>query len=95
MQRCGGQADHGHGPCAESLPAAAEYHGAVDPSQCFMMRIVNGNSKNPDGQGVQSRDFFVPCAKKYYSALTVWIGGTDIERGLFAAGRCAILGSTS
>ncbi|RKI93171.1 hypothetical protein D7V94_04105 [Parablautia intestinalis] len=30
-------------------------------------------------------------SKKYYSALTVWIGGTEIERGLSAAGRCAIL----
>lgn len=36
-------------------------------------------------------DFFAPCAKKYYSALTVWIVGTDIERGLLAAGRYAIL----
>ena len=35
-------------------------------------------------------DFFAP-AKKYYSALTVWIGGTDIERGLFSVGRYAIL----
>ena len=35
-------------------------------------------------------DFFAP-AKKYYSALTVWIGGTEIERGLFSAGRCDIL----
>ena len=51
LQRCGGQADYGHGPCAESLPAAAEYHGAVAPSLCFMERIVNGNGKNPDGQG--------------------------------------------
>ena len=33
----------------------------------------------------------MPCAKKYYSALTVWIGGTDIERGLFVTGRYAIL----
>ena len=37
--------------------------------------------------------FFAPCVKKYYSALTVWIVGTDIERGLFSVGRCAILGS--
>jgi len=29
--------------------------------------------------GLRAGDFFAPCAKKYYSALTVWIGGTDIE----------------
>ena len=29
--------------------------------------------------------------KKYYSALTVWIVGTDIERGLFSAGKYAII----
>ncbi len=34
-------------------------------------------------------------SKKYYSALTVWIVGTDVERGLLAAGRCAILGSVN
>ena len=27
--------------------------------------------------------------------LTVWIVGTDIERGLFSADRCAILGSVN
>ncbi len=31
--------------------------------------------------------------KKYYSPLTVWIGGTDIERRLFSMGRCIILES--
>ena len=43
----------------------------------------------------ESGDFFVLCAKKYYSALTVWIGGTEIERGLFSVGKYAILGSAS
>jgi hypothetical protein len=28
--------------------------------------------------------------KKYYSALTVWKGEPDIERGLFSVGGCAI-----
>ena len=34
-------------------------------------------------------DFFAP-AKKYYSALTVWIVGMDIEQRLFSVGGCAI-----
>ena len=41
----------------------------------------------------ESGDFL--RSKKYYSALTVWIVGTDIERGLFSAERYAILGSVN
>lgn len=36
-------------------------------------------------------DFFAPLRKNSTQSLTVWIGGTDIGWGLFAAGRCAIL----
>ena len=34
-------------------------------------------------------------AKNTTRPLTVWIVGTDIERGLFSADRCAILGSVN
>ena len=60
--------------------------GLSNPVPRFRRR--NGNGKNPDSQGVRV-DFL--RSKKYYSALTVWIVGTEIERGLSAAGRCAIL----
>ncbi len=63
--------------------------GLSNPVPRFRRR--NGNGKNPDGQGFKSGDFFAPCAKKYYSALTVWIVGTDMERGLFSTRVCAIL----
>ena len=39
----------------------------------------------------ESGDFFAPCAQKYYSALTVWIVGTDGKcRLLFFIG-CSII----
>ena len=54
-------------------------------------RRRNGNGKNPDSQGVRVEIF---CeAKNTTRPLTVWIVGTDIERGLLPAGRCAILRS--
>ena len=65
--------------------------GLSNPVPRFRRR--NGNGKNPDGQGFKSGDFL--RSKKYYSALTVWIVGTEIERGLFSAGKYAILRSTS
>ena len=52
-------------------------------------RRRNGNGKNPDSQGGRVEIF---CeAKNTTRPLTVWIVGTDVERGLSAAGRCAIL----
>ena len=36
-------------------------------------------------------EFFRIIAKKLHSALTVWIVGTEIERGLFWAKKYAIL----
>ena len=48
--------------------------GLSNPVPRFRRR--NGNGKNPDSQGGQSGDFL--RSKKYYSALTVWIGGTDM-----------------
>jgi hypothetical protein len=32
-------------------------------------RRRNGNVKNPDGQGLESGDFFAPFAKKYCASL--------------------------
>ena len=40
----------------------------------------------------ESGDFFVLCAKKYYSALTVWIGGTEIDRDCLRRGNVLYLG---
>ena len=45
-------------------------------------RRRNGNGKNPDGQGFKSGDFFAHFAKKTTRPLTVWIVGTDVERGI-------------
>ena len=51
-------------------------------------RRRNGSGKNPDGQGVKVEIF---CgAKNTTRPLTVWIGGTDIDRGLFVTKRYAI-----
>ena len=61
--------------------------GLSNPVPRFRRR--NGNGKNPDGQGFRVEIF---CeAKNTTRPLTVWIVGTDVERGLSAAGRCAIL----
>ena len=73
----------------QNLPTAAAPVQTVLPLKWSgRKRRRNGNGKNPDSQGVRV-DFL--RSKKYYSALTVWIVGTEIERGLSAAGRCAIL----
>ena len=60
------------------------YKSSSNPVLRFRQR--NGNGKNPDGQDFKGGDFFAPFAKKYYSSLTVWIVGTDVERGFFSAG---------
>ena len=53
--------------------------GLSNPVPRFRRR--NGNGKNPDSQGGRVEIF---CeAKNTTRPLTVWIVGTDIERGLF------------
>lgn len=47
----------------------------------------NGGGKNPDSQGgVRVEIFSRPVRKNTAHPLTVWIGGTDIEQGLFSVG---------
>lgn len=43
------------------------------------------------GKGARAKIFSRPLRKNTARPLTVWTGGTDIERGLFSVERCAIL----
>ena len=42
-------------------------------------------------KGLRVEIFSRPVRKNTTRPLTVWIGGTEIERGLFSVMRCAIL----
>jgi len=42
-------------------------------------------------KGLRVEIFSRPVRKNTTRPLTAWIGGTDIEQGLFSAGRCVIL----
>jgi len=44
-------------------------------------RRRNGNGKNPDGQGLRVEIFSRTLRKNTTRPLTVWIVGTDMERG--------------
>ena len=57
----------------------------------ILFPVFGGEMATAKIQTIKGKSGFFRTHEKNYSALTVWIVGTDIERGLLVVGRCAIL----
>lgn len=68
-----------------SIPFGSWGEAGARGQGCQILFPVLGG-KNPDGQGAKSGDFSRPLRKNAARPLTVWIGGTDIERDCFQLG---------
>ena len=59
---------------------------------CILFPVFGGEmatAKIQTVKGLRVEIFCALCKKNTTRPLTVWIGGTDVEQGLFSTGKCA------